>query len=137
MPGAFFGVSVTVDTRVLDGLMASSQGVAAEVLQRAALEFETEAKVRAPVDTAALRNSIHTEGGGMAYTVSDGVEYGVYQEFGVNHPYEINSPVNIKGQWVFIKTHPGFKAQPFFTPAAEKVGSHYFVEFFPIWLSGV
>ena len=136
MSGAFFGVSVAVDTHVLDGLIGSSTPVAEQVLKIAALEFDTTAKMHAPIDTSALRNSINTQGGGLAYTVSDGVGYGVYQEFGVNHPYTIDSPVNIKGRWVYIKQHPGFKAQPFFTPAAEKVSSHYFVEFFPIWLAG-
>ena len=138
MAGAFFGLSVTVDTQVLDSLMGKSAPAASQLIRKHAYEFEADAKQHAPLDTGALRNSINvSELSDVSAVISDGVEYGVYQEFGVNHPYMIDSPVNIKGKWVYIKQHPGFAPQPFFTPAAEKVSSHFFTEYFPIWLAGV
>ncbi len=135
MPGAFFGVSVSVDTHVLDALRGTTRQVSAGLIRKHAAQFETIAKQNAPVDLGALVNSIHiSKIDEVSATIQDGVEYGVYQEFGVNHPYTIDSPVNIKGSWVYIKTHPGFPAHPFFTPAAESVADTYFVEYFPIWL---
>ena len=111
--------------------------VTAALIKKHAVQFESIAKQRAPIDFGNLVNSIHIENlTELSATIQDGVEYGVYQEFGVNHPYTIDSPVNIKGNWVYIKTHPGFAPQPFFTPAAEAVGKSYFVEFFPIFLGG-
>lgn len=136
MAGAFFGVSVSIDTHVLDSLMPTTIPVAAMMIKKHAYEFEAVAKANAPLRFGALRNSIHVEGlSELSASIQDGVEYGVYQEFGVNHPYTIDSPVFMPGiGWRYIKTHPGFPAQPFFTPAAEKVGQTYFTEYFPIWL---
>lgn len=132
-----FHVSVSSDTSRLQSLMGKDKTVAARILEKHAHEFETIAKQNAPVDTGALRNSIKaSKNSDLMWTVQDGVEYGVYQEFGVMHPYLINSPVFIKGVgWRFITLHPGFPPQPFFTPAAEQVGAHYFWTFFPEWLS--
>jgi hypothetical protein len=137
MAGAFFHVTVTADTSVLDSLMPRTKPVAAQVLKNSAFRFEAAAKQFAPVDTGALRASIHASAlGSLSWEVRDGVEYGVYQEFGVMHPYLINSPVFIKRVgWRYIKNHPGFPPQPFFTPAAEQVGANYFIEFFPAWLN--
>lgn len=136
MPGAFFGISVEVDTRVLDALIPTAKPTASALIRKHAFEFEGYAKAFAPVDTSALRNSINiSQLGELSATISDGVEYGVYQEFGVNHPYLIDAPVYIRGVgFRYIKMHPGFPAQPFFTPAAERVGRTFFSEYFPIWL---
>lgn len=133
----FFGVTVTVDTHVLDSLHSRIIPATSGLIQKHAVQFETIAKQHAPIDVGTLYDSIHIENmTDISATIQDGVEYGVYQEFGVNHPYTIDSPVNIKGKWVYIKTHPGFAAHPFFTPAAEAVGKSFFVEFFPIFLGG-
>jgi len=43
-------------------------------------------------------------------------DYTIHVEFGTQE-HDINSPVKIKGNWVYIKTHPGTKAQPFLKPA--------------------
>jgi len=135
MAGAFFGMNVSVDTKVLDALRGTTRQTSAILIKKHAKQFETIAKQNAPIDLGALVNSIHiSKIDEVSATIQDGEEYGVYQEFGVNHPYTIDSPVNIKGSWVYIKTHPGFPAHPFFTPAAESVSANYFVEYFPIWL---
>ena len=62
--------------------------------------MEAEAKGRAPVDTGALKGSLHTEKkqAGL-YWVADGVEYGIYQELGTSK----------------------MASQPFLVPAVEAV----------------
>lgn len=93
-------ITVTLDTRALDKLAASLNMETDRVIASAAFQVEAEAKSRAPVDTGALKNSIHTERkkAGL-YWVADGVEYGIYQEFGTHR----------------------MSAHPFMMPAVEKV----------------
>ena len=76
---------VTLDTRVLDAMIRDLDRNADQVLHSIALQVEAEAKPLAPVDTGALVNSIHTEKveDGL-YRISDGVEYGIYQELGTS-----------------------------------------------------
>jgi HK97 gp10 family phage protein len=93
-------ITVKLDTRALDKLAASLNMETDRVIASAAFQVEAEAKVRAPVDTGALKNSIHTEPkGNKTYWVSDAVEYGIYQEFGTHR----------------------MSAHPFMMPAVEKV----------------
>lgn len=94
-----FTASVRLDTSVLDGIVSALPKRTNEILRRGAFAVEADAKGMAPVDTGALRNSIHTEEQSpFMYFVMDGVHYGVYQEFGT---YKM-------------------RAQPFMTPAVEK-----------------
>ena len=52
-------------------------------LFHSALKVERDAKIGAPVDTGVLRNSLHTtKMKFLQYKVSDGVNYGVFLEFG-------------------------------------------------------
>ena len=62
------------------------------------LAIEAGAKVAAPVDTGALRNSIQSETEKLRGRVSVGVEYGPYVEYGTVHQ----------------------AAHPFLTPVAEE-----------------
>jgi len=75
--------SVTVDTAILDGLLASAPDRFSQVLAAAAFEVEALAKMTAPVDTGALANSIkvHKESD-MAYKIGPSVFYAIYQEMG-------------------------------------------------------
>lgn len=62
------------------------------VVAKAALDIEGRAKMYAPYDTGALRNSIRAEQLNEAlWRVVVGVEYGIYQEYGTRymaaHPY--------------------------------------------------
>ena len=78
---------VTLDTKVLDRMTAEIKPKARAVVNKYGLAIAGEAAKLAPVDTAALRNSILSESqmtGDMAFTVQDGVEYGVFQEFGTS-----------------------------------------------------
>ena len=87
-----------METGALDSLISSVPAKADEVTKNVAYIVEAIAKVRAPVDTSALRNSINTEKKGvMLYHVQDAVEYGIFQEYGTSK----------------------MSAQPFMIPAAE------------------
>jgi hypothetical protein len=125
-----FSISITLDTSKLDSVIGNIPRKAPELVERGARKFEATAKAGAPVDTGNLQNRIEAKPiSSVSWQIRDNTAYGVYQEFGVNHPYTINSPVNIKGRWVFIGVHPGFRAQPFWIPAAEAVRAPYFASF--------
>lgn len=94
--------AIKVDTSKLDRLIARAPGVGEKLLDEAAHRIEVRAKdsmkgggvphvPSAPgepphVDTGALQSSIHVETPGpFTRLVGDGVEYGVYLEFGTKH----------------------------------------------------
>lgn len=53
-------VTTEVDTRILDAIIRNLGGNVADTIAKVALTVETKAKLRAPVDTGALRASIYT-----------------------------------------------------------------------------
>lgn len=74
-----------LDTRELDRLAKSLDANREEVLLAVGLEVENGAKVRSPVRTGALRNSIATERvDEKTVRVGPGVEYGVWVELGTS-----------------------------------------------------
>lgn len=92
--------SVKIKFNHLPQMQGSIRGKVASEVQQAALAIEGQAKVLAPVDTGALRNSIQTEmEGDLTAHVVAGVEYAVYVELGT---YKA-------------------AAQPYLTPAAAQV----------------
>jgi HK97 gp10 family phage protein len=109
-------MSVKLDTRVLDRMIAEHQREAGEVVRSGAFLVEGQAKKRAPVDTGALKTGIAAEElkGPLSYWVHDSVEYGIYQELGT---YKM-------------------AAQPFMVPAVEHTRPVWFQmwrEFFKRW----
>jgi HK97 gp10 family phage protein len=54
------GVTLKIDTAVLDRMIANSDKNARQVLEGLAYKVESQAKQNAPVQTGALRNSIYT-----------------------------------------------------------------------------
>lgn len=94
---------VKLDTSVLDAIARDLDTNTDNVLKSIAFQVEAQAKPLAPVDTGALVNSINTENKEKnLYWVSDGVEYGIFQELG---------------------THK-MAAHPFMVPATEQVGRY-------------
>ena len=86
MPAQNVG-GVTLDTSILDKLTAEIRPKARKIVNQYGLEIASVAAQNAPVDTAALRNSLLSESkmtDDLTFMVSDGVEYGVYQEFGTS-----------------------------------------------------
>jgi len=103
MAGSFAKISghgMVLDTKVLDRIAAEAKPKARAIVSKYGNMVAHTSMVNAPVDTGALMNSIGAQSrmtDDMTYTVSDGVEYGVYQEFGTSK----------------------MAAQPFMTPAIE------------------
>ena len=92
-------ITVTVRSRVPE-VSAKVRRRAEQIVEKAALDVEAQAKLRAPVDTGLLRNSIHVQPiSPLERDVTSPVHYSVYQEFGTRH----------------------MAAQPYMTPAAEFV----------------
>jgi HK97 gp10 family phage protein len=101
---------VILDTAVLDRITAEIRPKARKIVNDYGNMVTNEAIKRAPVDTGALMNSISSESkmtGDMTFTVQDGVEYGVFQEFGTSR----------------------MAAQPFMTPAIETWRDRFFAAF--------
>ena len=92
---------IKLDTAILDRMTAQMRPKAAAIVEEHGLAIASEAAQGAPVDTAALRNSLLSESGmtgDMEFTIQDGVEYGVFQELGTSK----------------------MAAQPFLVPAVER-----------------
>ena len=67
----------------LPGLGPKVRKACGDVVRKASLDVEADAKQRAPVDTGALRNSIAARMiGPLTAEIVCGVEYGIYQEYG-------------------------------------------------------
>lgn len=97
-------VSVKLDTARLDKIITELPGAANETVRSGAFAVEGRAKALAPVDTGALKNSIHSEQEtSLLWHVADAVEYGIYQELGTSR----------------------MRAQPFMIPAVEATRQQY------------
>lgn len=78
--------SVTIITPFPAGLEAGLRNEVGKAIRRTAFKVQAWAKLRAPVDTGYLRNSIKAERiGDVTAIVSVGAEYGIYVEMGYHH----------------------------------------------------
>jgi HK97 gp10 family phage protein len=108
MAGSFAKISghgAVLDTAVLDRITANMRPKARKSVLKFGTQIASQSAQNAPVGTpestgipgyigGSLRNSITSESkmtGDMTFTVSDGVEYGIYNEFGTSkmgsHPF--------------------------------------------------
>lgn len=94
--------TLTVLFNRIPALAADLKSAGDALVQKTADDIVRDAQQRAPVDTGALRDSIHREGSGSEATVACGVPYDKYQEYGTSkhaaHPFfwpalEANRPV--------------------------------------------
>ena len=106
-----------------------------EVLWKSMIKMEELAKIKAPVDTGNLKNRIHLtplQKGAAEYILSDGVEYGVYVEYGTKPHYVPITPLTgWAGRVLGDKSAAfairakiskyGTPAQPFFRPSLHEV----------------
>ena len=77
---------VTIDTAVLDALIAKLPDTASRLVRACAEAVEGKAKDMAPFKTGALRNSlIASEQSKTTWWIQDGMDYGIYQELGFTH----------------------------------------------------
>lgn len=119
----------------MQNLKVNSEEGLKRVLWKAMTKMEEIAKLKAPVDTGNLKNRIHLnpiQYGAKTYTLSDGVEYGVYVEYGTK-PHHV--PITPLMGWAGrVLGDPkaayairakisqyGTQAQPFFRPALHEV----------------
>lgn len=97
--------NVRLDTKKLDALLNGAGIKAEKVLDKAARDVEAGWKdnivQKNVVDTGAYLNSVHVEASHppLERTIADGVEYGIYQEYGTKR----------------------FPARPCATPAVERI----------------
>jgi hypothetical protein len=102
-------MKVKLDTARLDALIRAQPERANRIVRSGAFAVQGHAVTDAPIDTGALRASIMAnEQSNLVWWVSDGVEYGIYQELGFNHV----------GSGAFIQ-------HPFMIPAVEAVRTQY------------
>jgi len=105
---------VILDMTKLEGLLAHLRPSASKVVETYGLAITSEAARNAPLQFGALRNSITSEShmeNDLLFIVQDGVEYGVFQEFGTSK----------------------MAAQPFLIPAIETWRDRYFQAFAKIF----
>jgi len=124
-----------VQTPHVHGPKRAAHEVAKEVLFLSMVKMEEIAKAKAPVDTGNLKNRIHLypiKRGKRTYTLSDGVEYGVYVEYGTKPHFVPIEPLKAWAGRVLGDPNiayavrrkigeKGTNAQPFFRPAYEEV----------------
>lgn len=116
--------SATSVIRDMNSKIAELPSKTEELISRISSTIESDAKQEAPVLFGDLQNSINTENVGLLERlITPHVDYAVYVHEGYG-PFELNSPVNIKGGWVYIKTHPGYTGNPFMNRAAEQGESY-------------
>lgn len=84
-------MGVTIDVSQLNTLAADLSGasvrgamLAGQVVRKAALDLEAQAKAFCPVDTGNLRSSIGTDMGALEATVGPTANYGLFVEFGTS-----------------------------------------------------
>ena len=88
----------------LEELIRTFPEKAEATVRAGALAVDGKAKTVAPMDTGALKNSIHAYSvGRLHWQVSDGVEYGIYQELGTSRhaaqPFMLPAVEWARPQW--------------------------------------
>jgi HK97 gp10 family phage protein len=97
-------VVVKLDATRLDRIIAQLPAKADQTVRAGAEAVQGKAATLAPVDTGALKNSIHTsKQGNLMYEVADGVEYGYFQEMGTSrmaaHPFMVPAVEWVRPQY--------------------------------------
>ena len=104
MAGRLFA-TVTIRSNKLPQMDSRLYDEVANIVSTTALQCEGLAKVKCPVDTGALRNSIQAQSeSALTWTVAPATDYAHHVEFGT-----VNQP-----------------AQPYMTPAAEAMRGRFF-----------
>ena len=128
-------IKFTARLKNIDGLKKKSKENVKNILFLSMSKMEELAKQKAPVDTGQLRRNIRLFPrlpGYKKYTLADGVEYGLYQEFGTKPHYAPISPLQDWAKRVLgdesiayavrnkIAKY-GLSEKPFFRPAYHEV----------------
>lgn len=100
-------MAVRLDTAKLDKIILTFPAESEEVVKAGAMAVKGYAASAAPVDTGALKASIDAQPrGALLWHVADGVEYGIYQEFGTYrmaaHPFMIPAVERAQRQYTAL-----------------------------------
>ena len=127
-----FDVNLKGISQVKDATIEESK----KVLFKSMKKMEELAKRRCPVDTGVLRRSINLmprNRGSKVYTLSDGVEYGAYVEYGTRNmikAHGVHDPRNPVTDWeAKRKRNASGQSMPFFRPALLEVKEKWLPEF--------
>jgi hypothetical protein len=82
-----FSISVTIDTAGLEAIAAKLDSYPPIVGKKIGGQVASEARILAPYDTGALKDSIQEEypGGNILARINVFQDYGIYQELGFHH----------------------------------------------------
>jgi hypothetical protein len=112
-------LGVELNHEELDRLLDNLKEVSSKVLEYMAMDFWSVSVEEAPIKKGTLRASIQSEQqDDLTWIVGTNLEYAVPVHEGYDS-FPLDSPVNIDGQWVYIKTHPGYSGNPFFDRTTE------------------
>jgi hypothetical protein len=103
-----------IDRSELDTFFEELKNVGNQVIEYLAMDFWSVSIEEAPIHRGTLRSSIQNEQqDNLTWIVGTSLEYAVPVHEGYG-PFWLDSPVNIDGNWVYIKQHPGYSGDPFF-----------------------
>ena len=84
-------ITMEVGRNDIGRIAAGLEAAVADEVRKTVFDIEAAAKMKAPVDTGTLMNSITAESEGLSGTVSTNVDYATHQEYGTHkmppHPY--------------------------------------------------
>jgi hypothetical protein len=107
-------MGVEIDRSEVDGLFEELEYVGSRSIEYLALDFWSISVEEAPIAKGTLRGSIQADQkDDLSWIVGTNLEYAVPVHEGYP-PFWLDSPVNIDGNWVYIKEHPGYSGNPFF-----------------------
>jgi hypothetical protein len=104
-------------------LLYALKEVGSKVVEYMAMDFWAESVEEAPIKKGTLRGSIQAQQqDDLTWIIGTNLEYAVPVHEGYES-FPLNSPVNIDGNWVYIKEHPGYSGNPFFDRTTEIIES--------------
>ena len=116
-------IRIEVDTSDFDIDISDIEKAISRELENTAHKIERQAKELVPVDTGALRSSIHTSGSGLKYDITASTPYARHIEYGTKpHTIEGNPYLRWDGQIngpVESVYHPGNRAYKYMETACD------------------
>jgi hypothetical protein len=107
------------ETEVL-AMFEDSKELASTMVELWAADFEDKLMPRVNIKTGNLRSSIFSDPvDSLNWMFGTDLFYAPYVHEGFDS-FWLDSPVNIDGDWVYIKQHPGYEGNPFFDDTLEE-----------------
>lgn len=119
-------IDITFDKSIADNIQQIADRLPSAItdfLDDVSSSLEVLMKDEAPVRFGDLQNSITTDTvSPLERLIWPSMEYAPFVILGTR-PHEINSAIQIEGNWVYIGTHPGTSPNPFPDRAADRADS--------------